>query len=147
MGRLITLEHLDIEPTWYFSDAHYSIDARRYVYKWPSPDFPYCVAIHSDDIRIYGDRKIKIRRWIEQTISETVILSIIDKGYRVYYGEKRDWDSSYERKNDWYAFYFDDEHSATMFRLTFSELVKEITDLHPDREDEYEKTSYYKKDR
>ena len=147
MGRLLTLEDLDADPSWYFSDAHYSIDARRYVYKWPSPDFPHQVSIHSDDLSKYKDRKIKIRQWIERQLSDTVIFSIVDKNYRIYYGEKWDWDHSYERRNNWYVFYFEDEHSAMTFRLAFSELVKEMTDLHPDGGDEYEKTSYYKKDR
>jgi hypothetical protein len=31
-----------------------------------------------------------------------------------------------------------------MFRLRFSESIKEITDLHPTQGDEYEKTSYCK---
>lgn len=145
MGRLVKLEDLDLNPSWYFSDAYYSIDARRHVYKWPSPDFPHIVTIHNDTLNHYNDRRIKIRQWIERNLSETVIFSVIDKSYRIYYGEKRDWDSSYERKNDWFVFHFEDEHSATMFRLAFSEYVREMTDLHQDKEDDYEKTSYYQK--
>lgn len=144
MGRLVSLSDLDLTPGWYFTDTWYSSEGRRYVYKWPSPDFPYHVSIHSDTINLCNDRRIKIRQWIERNLSETVIFSIVEKSYRVYFGEDRSWDSSYERKNDWYVFYFEDEHSAMMFRLAFSEYVKDISDLHPDKEDEYEKTSYYK---
>jgi len=147
MGRLVALADLDLTPHWYFSDTWYSSEGRRYVYKWPSPDFPYSVAIHADDIDNHNGIKIKIRQWIERTLSEIVIFSVIDKNYRVYFGKDRDWDSSYERTNKWYVFYFEDEHSAMVFRLAFSDLVKEITELHPNKEDEYEKTSHYKENR
>jgi len=144
MGRLVELKDIDLTPHWYFSDTWYSTDGRRYVYKWPSPDFPHQVSIHADDIDRDHALKIKIRRWIERNLSETVIFSEVQKNYRIYYGEERDWDHSYERRNEWYVFHFEDEHSATIFRLAFSDLVKEITELHPDKEDEYEKTSYHK---
>jgi hypothetical protein len=144
MGRLIALKDLDLTPHWYFSDTWFSVDGRRHVYSWPSPDFPHQVAIHTDSLDNYNGTKIKIRQWIERNLSETVILSEVEKNYRVYYDEERTWEHSHERRNNWYVFHFEDEHSATMFRLAFSDLVKEITDLHPDNKDEYEKTSYYK---
>jgi len=147
MGRLVALADLDLTPYWYFSDTWYSSEGRRYIYTWPSPDFPHRVAIHADSIDNHNGTKIKIRQWIERNLSETVIFSVIEKNYRVYYSAERTWDHSFERTNQWYVFHFEDEHSAMVFRLAFSDLVKEITELHPNKEDEYEKTSHYKENR
>lgn len=144
MGYLVTREQLHPGPNWYFEDAQYSWDARRWIYKFPSDNFPYSVAIHHDDISRYGDRKIAIRRWIEGNVQGSVILDQVDKKYRVYYSEERTWDHSYEQSNTWWVFYFEVEEEALLFRLTFSEYVKEMTDLHPTRNDDYEKTSYHK---
>jgi hypothetical protein len=144
MGSLVTLNSLALDPSWYFPDSHYSWESRRWVYKWPSEYFSHVVGIHADDFRSHPARKTEIRKWIEINVEGTVIINEIDKNYRVYYGKERDWDHSYERTNKWYAFYFESEESAFMFRLRFSEYIKEITDLHPTSGDEYEKTSYHK---
>jgi hypothetical protein len=69
----------------------------------------------------------------------------VENNYRYYYDEERSWDYSTDVRNVWYTFHFDTEGEALLFRLTFSEYVKDITDLHPTRGDEYEKTSYNKK--
>lgn len=147
MGKLITLDHLVPDPTWYFPDAYYTWESRRWIYKWPSEVFPHMISIHSDDLEQHKARKGEIRRWIEANADGTVIYKEIDKKYRIYYGEQRDWDHSYEQPNTWCCFYFEDEESALMFKLRFSEYIKELTDLHPTRNDEYEKTSYYQTNR
>lgn len=144
MGHLITRQNLVPSPAWYFTDAYYSWDARRWVYKFPSDNFPYYVAIHYDDIAQHGDRKVTIRRWIEGHVEGPVLLEEIDKSYRVYYSEEKTWERSYEQTNVWWVFYFEVEEEALLFKLAFSEYVKEMTDLHPTRNHEYEKTSYYK---
>ena len=144
MGSLVTLESLCPDPSWYFTDARYSSESRRWVYKWPNDCFSHVVGIHDEDFQSNPERKTEIRKWIEINVEGTVILNEISKNYRVFYGKERDWYHSYERTNKWYAFYFESEESALMFRLRFSEYIKEITDLHPTRGDEYEKTSYHK---
>lgn len=102
------------------------------------------ISIHSDDLLNHKERKREIRRWIESKIDDVVIYKEIEKNYRVYYGEDRDWDHSHERLNLWCCFYFEDEESALMFKLRFSEYITNLTDLHPTAKDEYEKTSYHK---
>lgn len=143
MGRLISLENLNPDPTWYFSDARYTWEGRRWVYQWPSPDFPYTVAIHEDDLKHHKDRKIAIRQWIEANLHCTVIFNELKKDYRVYYSEDRSWEHGYERTNTWIVFYFEKEEDALIFKLAFSEYVREVTDLHPTKDDKYEETSYY----
>jgi len=147
MGRLINLNNLDLDARWYFSDAHFSSDRRGVIYKWPSPDYPHVVGIHHKDIDSYTDRKIAIREWIEENLSETVIHAIDDKSFRYFWAGKSgfdSWDRSYEVDNRWYAFYFKHEESALAFKLVFSEWVKPITEMHPNGEYEYEKTSHCK---
>lgn len=75
---------------------------------------------------------------------DTVIFDTVDKHYRVYYGDERSWDRSYEQSNQWLAFYFSREDTFLMFKLRFSDYIKELTELNPYRKDIYEKTSYYK---
>ena len=134
MGRLITLSELRsvsnrssvIDPTWYIEDTRLDYDSSKYVFNWPSISFPHKVAIHHDDLEL-NSNKIAIRRWIEINLHETVVCEIIDKSYRTYYTS----DNWYQVKNLWRVFYFEDRDDATMFRLRFSNLVKEMTDKHP----------------
>lgn len=144
MGNLVTRETLFPSPAWYFEDARYYWEKKTWIYTWPNKSFPVQVAIHQDDVKDYNDRKISIRRWVTANVQGTVIVDEVDKSYRVYFSEDRHWDRSYERTNIWVVFYFETEDDALMFRLAFSEYVKEMTDLHPTRNDEYEKTSYCK---
>jgi hypothetical protein len=145
MGQLLSLDRLALNPDWYFDDARYLWEGNRWSYQWPSKQFPHQVTIHKDDlVGIHKGRRIDIRRWIELHIAGTVIESEENRSYRVYFSDKREWDRSYERGNVWQVFHFEFEQDALMFTLAFSEYVKNITDLHPDKDDEYEKTSYYK---
>ena len=135
---MVTLLNLvDIKnPRWYFEDAWFDYTNNgSYKYSWPNPSFPFHASIHYDDLE---DNKIKIeiRKWIELNIQDTVILDYIDKSYRKYYGESHDWHSSYEVSNKWMVFYFEDEHSALAFRLRFSNLITEVTNKHPKKDNE-----------
>ena len=129
MGQLLYKDSID-NPVWYFEDTYYSTEGRRYVYKWPSKNFSYSVAIHSDDID--NSVRIQIRRWIELNLSETVIYDTLCHDYRWHYHETiKDWQHSYEVQNKWITFHFEDENSYLMFRLAFSNLVKDPTKHHP----------------
>ena len=138
MGKLITFSELKENEghlvPWYFSDAHYSdysSQDRGYKFKWPSEHFPHCVGIHQDDM---GTNKPVIRKWVEQCMDGTVIYSVVNKTYRVWWSQdknKRDWDHTSEISNSWDLFHFDESESALAFSLRFSDLIKEVTDDHP----------------
>lgn len=146
MGTLTTLDKLMPDANWYFEDAYQTNShPKAYAYTWPNPAFPHQVAIHSDRIK-QCTLLPSIRRWVERNLSETVIYSVIDKSYRIYWGEDWDWDHSRERHNAWFVFYFEDEHSAAMFKLAFADHVTEVADYHPYQKDQNEKTSIRKKD-
>jgi hypothetical protein len=130
MGQLINKDDIH-NADWYFEDAYYSTEGRRYVYSWPNNSYLYSVSIHADDLNRTGKKPL-LRRWIELNLQETVIFSRVDNTYHKYYGTNHSWENSYEKVNQWFVFYFENEHSATLFRLAFSELVKTITKHHPD---------------
>jgi len=139
MGKLTNLSSIKDNADWYFPDAYYS--NRGWMFDWPNPAFPFSFAIHFEDLHYHGDRKILIRKWIEEKIQSTVIVHNIDRSYRVYFN-RWEWDRSFERPNRWYVFYFEDNESALLFKIAFSEYIRPITDLHPDGQDIYENTSY-----
>jgi len=134
MTKLVTQK--DIDASWYFSDARWS-DADRYIYTWPSPDFPHMVSIHYDDL--FGPwaqekLKVNIRQWIDRNIIDVVIYDVIDKSYRWFYNKhESDWDHSCAVSNKWCRFHFSDSNDALLFSLQFGEFVKPISAAHPTR--------------
>ncbi len=134
MGRLITKAAVDFESNWYCKDAS------RYNghYAWPSEDFPFRLHIHSDVFENANEHKIAIRRWIERTISDTVVYDMVEMDYRRFYGKSRDWADAWDIRNRWYRFSFEDEHSASMFALTFSQWIRPMTKWHPDKPEDEE---------
>jgi hypothetical protein len=131
MGTLIHKNSIT-DPTYYFEDAYYSRDGHqsKYIYKWPNPSYPYSLAIHEKEIS--NSLKIKIRKWIEHNLEDTVICVNEHNSYRVYFGEVEDWDSSYEVNNRWTIFNFENEQSAFQFNLVFSEYIRPRTIYLPD---------------
>jgi hypothetical protein len=138
MGKLVNQKELGLDPDWYFSDAYYArYDGNgRYNYAWPSPDFPHCHHINVDHLN--NSEKIRIRRWIENNISDTVIYDYLDLGYRRHYGEDRDWDSGFDIKNTWMRFHFEDKETALMFKMVFLNLINVPTKHHPDKPEDEE---------
>lgn len=138
MGRLVYKNQLDVDAPWYFTDAYYSSDRRGYVYNWPSEDFPHIVHMHNDTLYHRNERTIQIRKWIEHTLTDTVIVDSIEMDYKKYYGKSYEWEKSYDVRNSWYRFSFENESSATMFALAFSEWIKKPTKWHPDHPEDEE---------
>lgn len=138
MGRLLNRKQLDLDAVWYFSDAYYSRNGGQdtYIYNWPSPTFPYCHCIHTDHLD--NAKRIKVRRWIENNISDVVIYDILEMNYRRHYGERRDWESGHDVTNRWMRFFFEDENTSLMFKIAFSDLIREPTKHHPDRPEDEE---------
>lgn len=132
MGKLCTLnEVMRVDRVdWYLPEAPYG--TRR----WPSPAFPHVVTIHYDTLYQATAKKIEIRKWIEEVLPPTtVVRTVIDKSYNRYWGPRKKYDEGHKQDNRWVAFYFEDEHSAALFRLRFSEWVKGISEKHPDDND------------
>lgn len=137
MGRLINLSEINLDATWYFSDAWLDSSARRHRYEWPSPDYPVQVHMHQDELYQQNSRKMQIRRWIEANVSGPVIMDVIENSYQKFYGKSYEWDKHYDVHNSWYRFHFEDSESALAFSLKFTDWIKTPTAWHPNRpEDE-----------
>lgn len=132
MGRLITLTEARGEADYYFEDAYWTNDGSRYVFPWPNDSFPHAVGMHSDIMRFNNKLKISIRKWIEATLTETVILAQVDNSYSRLEDPDKPWGDSYRISNRWNVFYFEEETTATMFRLCFSEFISKVTKEHPE---------------
>lgn len=137
MGRLLTLEDVKEHAKWYFTDAYYTNDGRgHYIFAWPSKDYPYSNCIHMDDLT--NELRIKIRRWVESSILDTVIYDTIDRGYRKNYDENRDWNRGFNVSNNWTRFFFENSESSMLFKLVFSDSIKEPTAHNPRYPDDEE---------
>lgn len=134
MGRLLYRKDIGLEAEWYFSDAYYSRSGC--CYKWPSADWPHRFYIHDD--KFASPEMVRLRKWIENTITDTVIVDSIEMDYRRYYGDDTDWDREVAVRNKWVRFSFENEHTATMFAITFSDLIQKPTNHHPDRPEDEE---------
>lgn len=119
---------------FYFDDATYYNG--RYCFKWPSIHFPYMVSIHEDRLASYEEKtgsRVAIRKWIENSINDTVIFTTVDKSYKLYHTKAKEWDKMHQVSNHWYQFWFEDEASALAFALRFGDIVSPMTDTHPTR--------------
>jgi hypothetical protein len=133
MGRLVTLNTLGLDATWFFDDAYWvSSGPGSYKFDWPSKNFPHQFCMHKDNFQ-HIKRKSEIRKWIENTISDTVIFDSVDMDYKKFYGKSYEWEKKYDIRNTWYRFSFENEHSASMFRLAFSDWIQPMSKWHPDR--------------
>lgn len=132
MGKLVTRREIQDMAEWYFTDAYYCPSRQKYSYEWPSPDYPYHVYMYNSK---YGNSpvpKVKIRRWIESALIEKVIMDDVDLSYTMYSNDERTYDHSYNVANSWYRFSFQENESAIMFSLVFSEHVRSLTTHSPD---------------
>ena len=136
MGKLLTLQSLksDSISMYYFDDTR-SYGDNQYSFRWPSKYFPYVVSIHEDQLYPYEGTppRVAIRKWIEETLNETVVISEVDKTYKLYHTKAKSWDRMHEVHNVWYQFWFENEESVTAFTLRFGDIVSPVTDTHPTR--------------
>lgn len=127
MGKLFTLKNLKETDMlrWYISSEH---DLKYGV----SREFPYECAIPLKTMHPYRDDEtqlglqVRIRQFIEQSLTDTVIVDQLSLSY--YYKPE----SSIKRYSDWgyninhgyCRFFFESEASQVMFALHFSSEVK-----------------------
>jgi hypothetical protein len=131
MAQLLTLAEVHENAYWYFSDAEYNPGNSRFSYKWPSANFPYHKHIHHTEFD--GNLRVEIRRWMNRCAAgDVVIVDSVDNKYHKYYeGSQRRYEDSYNISNTWFRFSFEDENTALMFSLAFSEKVRPMTLHHP----------------
>lgn len=138
MGRLVTLSDLGLPPIWFFDDVYYSTDTSTYKYAWPNPSFKYQVCMFDEYMSKTSGLKSLIRRWIENTISDTVIIDTLNYDYKKFYGKSYEWEKHRTISNKWHRFSFENSHSCSMFSLAFSEYIKPMTKWHPNHPEDEE---------
>ena len=153
MGKLLLYNEVIERADYYFVDAHWSIEKKRFTFAWPSKQYPYVAYIHQD--RLNNTRKIKIRQWCEKNSDDSVIHKTTDHTYRYMMAPRYTWDYSYEISNIWHGFYFAEEAECLLFKLAFADIGTPITLHHPDSPEHEEvckltpgeRAAYYEKAR
>lgn len=133
MGTLITLKQVhELGVSWYFPGLS---DNQKITF--PVGEYKHQVAILNETLSNTYGLKVDIRKFIQESINCTVIMSVTGRAYRHYYPwsmEKTrwDWDSTIV---DWQftTFNFSNEHDALLFKMRFSEVVRDVTPYDPER--------------
>ncbi len=133
---------MEPNPRWFLQDAYWQNEGNgKFCFNlYSDPVIKGRCAIHDDSFAGSNELRIKIRQWISRMIPDTVIISEIDKSYRVYYGESSSWEHSHDRRNKFMVFHFEEESSAIMFKLAFGEHVVPVTADHPKKDPEEKRT-------
>lgn len=151
MGQLITHSTATGVGHIYFKDARYSGDANRYLFQWPSPQYPTILSIHvSHTHSKYNGSNgliVDIREWIEDNIQETIIMDVVNHTYKVVRKDVNSWDRwdrAIEVKNSWTRFHFRKDESALAFKLKFGEFISPVTEKSPTDDYDYEQYDIYR---
>lgn len=136
MGKLLTQDQLTPDVSWHFTNAYWSSDKGRWMARHPDPSWPAMCAIHDDNFERSSynptpDLKQEIRRWIEASLPDNVLLDYKELDYQYYRGEYKGWDSCWSMQNRYRLFYFESNESALLFKLRFSEVIVPVTYNHP----------------
>lgn len=138
MGRLIFAEEFykdgGLNPYWYFPDTCWSDGARRFSVR---SGFPHVLAIHRDHFEEYRRDvalPIRLRRWIEDHLTRSVILRRLDLSYHhVWNPHAPSWEQRDEEvAHGYHLFHFEREADAVLFKLAHADLVVVPSPIHPD---------------
>lgn len=141
MGSLISLSEAHSKASWYFKEAYYTNGNWYCDIEKESECWPYKIGIHQDDLE--RSHKIEIRKWVQESIPDTVIHATLDLSYQHQYGDR--WDQCYEISNYWTVFFFESESSALLFKMQFANLIQEITNHHPKRDHVIKEHSHHRR--
>jgi hypothetical protein len=123
MSNLFSINEIKDKSSWYFEDARWSNTSTpasgNWIFKWPSPQYPYVLGIKKDDLQ--SIIRIQIRKWVD-TLLEAVIYDQVDRSYRRLYGK----DSSTMVYQYWVRFHFSNEEDALAFKLKFGEFITDV---------------------
>jgi len=150
MGNLIEVSKFhandqktaSLNASWYFPDAYFDSYRSRSVRFTVESGYPFSCAIHQDHLNgDYEDRREKgfirmiMRRWIERHLEGDVIYEHKNMEYRVQLKptEGSPYPQPYFISHGYYIFHFETEAEMLHFRLKFSDIVGEISKVHPEK--------------
>lgn len=133
MGALFEIDDLGMRIKLYVSSARSYLPLGNEKYAdFPNDEFKSMSAIHYDDLP-YGPLWVEIRRFVERSLSDTVLYDLVNRSYwhQPLPENLLDNPRGYTVENHWFRFWFENETDQTMFNLRFADLVKPITPHHP----------------
>jgi hypothetical protein len=147
VGRLIELSEFcvsdnhtgDLNALWYFPDARWDYRGNRRCKFTIESGYPALCAIHqdrldTDNVKDAGALRMEIRRWIERNLTTDVILSYKNMEYRNPENDSLPRDYFIPPiKHGYHLFNFETDSDMMLFRLRFSDYVREIQTTHPNR--------------
>jgi hypothetical protein len=131
MARLITIDDIKaIGVNWYFPE--YTRDSQL---KLPAGDFQFVQGINNEVFRDNISLRSTIRKFVEASLSEDLIINVTHTSYNHYYSTNKpryDWD---HHSVSWgfHEFYFQNEADMILFKMQFSEYITKITPYDPDQ--------------
>lgn len=137
MGRLIVPEQMTPDPSWYLDTAYWNRDGNRWQYRLDEDSKVHGgLRVHRDYFKENLQHRIEVRRYVEQDLPDTVLMTREDYGYNYTYwyrGKDRyGSDNLYSRDHGYYRFYFENPASVLLFKLRFSTIITDFHQLHPD---------------
>lgn len=130
MGTMHRIADLTSNLNWYVRNVNFGRDGQHA--KFPNAEFPRMLAIHTDHLKTSGIW-IRIRKFVEQSLGDAVLIDYISRSYWYEYGGQNPWDhNGYSIDNDWYRFWFESETDMVLFNLQFRDLIQPISAEHPD---------------
>jgi hypothetical protein len=97
--------------------------AANKLYELPCPEFPHEVAFHRNVLEKNPRLHLTIRKFVEQQLRDTVIVSHLSLPY--YYEYQR-FANGYQITHGYDQFFFESEESAILFKLQFAEYITDI---------------------
>ncbi len=145
MGKMIFLSDFHRDPmnngarpkldaTWYFSQTYWKNDHAVIDDEIIAVDYPYQCAIHDDVLAPLGQREshhLAIRRCIEQVLSGDVLISHLEKNYRIR-DDDRPWESGYAVRHGYTILRFQLQTDQIAFALHFGDILTTVEDRRPE---------------
>lgn len=129
MGRLIRASELKTIGDFYVTSVRWG-GGDCHV-RFPNEEFSQMLSVHHEDIK-KPSNKIKIRRFIDECLKGSVIMDVISRDYWFKYENSEAWDSNgFNVENTWYRFWFEYDTDVLLFKLEFSDIIKQIQKEHP----------------
>ena len=132
MGRLVDLSEFQnvLDPRWYFVDADRDYRSQRWVFD-VSKTYPHACTIHLS--RLAPPLMIRVREWIEETLSGAIITEYRNMNYRYLANPAARFFDRYtlEVSHGYQYFYFKTSSEKALFILAFSEYLDDVSDACP----------------
>ena len=119
-----------LNASWYFSESYQNGDRMELTDDIIAVDFPHMSAIHDDDMNPWDTRnvvRVNIRRCIEQVLAGDVLISQLERDYRIR-DDNRPWDSGRLVRHGYWIYRFQFQTDQIAFALHFGGILTTVED-------------------